>query len=132
MIDESSCGLQRARHRKREREREPARDFVSSFPGQICTRADLSILITKTSEKKAEIKEGSRARERERRHLLETTFFTPKRNDERDQKKKDEETRKPEGERRVRLLRVRYVERCPKIHPLLCATARGIQTGTRF
>ena len=57
-----------ARDTEREREREKARErlCVASFRGQICTRADLSILITKTSEKKAEIKEGSRARERER------------------------------------------------------------------
>ena len=95
MIDESSCGLQRARHRKRERERKPARDFVSSFPGQICTQAVLSILITKTSEKKAEIKEGSRAREREKALIRNHIFYTQKKRRERSKEKGrgDEETR---------------------------------------
>ena len=97
MIDESSCGLQRARHRKRERERKPARDFVASFREQICTRADLSILITKTSEKKAEIKEGSRARERERdgTYIRNHIFYTQKKRRERSKEKGrgDEETR---------------------------------------
>ena len=63
MIDESSRG-QRARHRKREREKTCERLCVASFRG-ICTRADLSILITKTSEKGRNKRSCSEARERE-------------------------------------------------------------------
>ena len=94
------------KEREREKERENFKRLttsnrerlcVASFRGQICTRADLSILITKTSEKKAEIKEGcSRARERERRHLVETIlFYTRKKRRERSKEKGrgDEETR---------------------------------------
>ena len=85
----------RTTQKERERERKPARDFVSSFPGQICTQAVLSILITKTSEKKAEIKEGSRAREREKALIRNHIFYTQKKRRERSKEKGrgDEETR---------------------------------------
>ena len=70
----------------------------------ICTQADLSPIIyiiyahfkcTKTSEKKAEIKEGSRAREREKALIRNHIFYTQKKRRERSKEKGrgDEETR---------------------------------------
>ena len=79
---------------ERERERETPRETlcrVVSWTDRY--RADLSILITKTSEKKAEKKKVVQERERERDGTsLSILFYTPPL-DERDQKK-DEETRK--------------------------------------